>query len=90
MEKKLRTLGYISVSLGALAAILCVTPMPYAVMFAVLTGFFGLLCSSIYVFIDTRNELNVKRFTPGILGMILSSIPILFMLAIIILSKINR
>jgi hypothetical protein len=90
MEKKLKILGFISIALGVIAALLCITPMPFAVMFAVLSGFFGLLCSSIYIFIDTRNEVNTKKFTPGVIGMILSSIPILFMLAIIILSKINR
>jgi hypothetical protein len=90
MEKRLKILGYVSISLGILAAVLCITPMPFAVLFAVLSGFFGLLCSSIYIFIDTRNEINTKKFTPGIIGMILSSIPIFFMLAIIILSKINR
>jgi len=90
MEKKLKILGYASIILGTAAALLCVIPVPFAVMFAVLSGFFGLIFSSIYIFIDTRNEVNTKKFTPGIIGMILSSIPILFMLAIIIMSKINR
>jgi hypothetical protein len=90
MEKRLKILGFVSISLGILAALLCITPIPFAVIFAVLSGFFGLVFSSIYIFIDTKNEINTKKFTPGIIGMILSSIPILFMLAIIILSKINR
>lgn len=87
MEKRLRILGYISIGLGVISALLCMVPL--GVFFAVLTGFFGMIFSSIYVFIDTKNEINKKRFTPGILGMILSSIPIILMMAVIVMSKIN-
>lgn len=90
MEKKLNILGYICVGLGALAALLCVTPIAFGVFFALLAGFLGMVTSSIYIFVDTRNEINKKKFTAGVLGMILSSIPILFMLAIVIMSKLNH
>ena len=89
MEKKLKIIGYISLFFGAAAALLCITPIPFAVFFAMLAGFLGLIVSSIYIFIDTRNEVNTKKITPGVIGMMLSSVPVVFMLVIIVLSKIN-
>ncbi|MDQ3046117.1 MAG: hypothetical protein M3R27_01115 [Bacteroidota bacterium] len=90
MEKKLNILGIVSIVLGCAAALLCIAPIVSGLFFAILTGFFGMLCSSIYVFIDTRHEINKKKLTPGIYGMVLSSIPIVFLLVIIIMSKMNR
>lgn len=89
MEKRLKIIGYISLTLGVLAALLCITPVPFGVFYAMLAGFLGLIVSSIYIFIDTRNEINTKKITPGVIGMMLSSIPVLFMVTIIILSKIK-
>jgi hypothetical protein len=90
LKKKLTVLGYICVGLGILAALLCVIPLSFGVFYAILAGFLGMVTSSVYVFIDTRNEVNQKKFTAGVLGMILSSIPILFMLTIMIMSKMNH
>ncbi|MCW3104026.1 MAG: hypothetical protein JWO09_2466 [Bacteroidetes bacterium] len=95
MEKRLKVLGYASVFFGALAAFLCIAPVlgigfTFAVFFAILAGFVGMVTSAIYVFIDTRNEINKHKFTAGVLGMLLSSVPILFMLAVIIMSKMNH
>lgn len=89
MEKRLKIIGYISLTLGVLAALLCITPVAFGVFYAMLAGFLGLIASSIYIFIDTRNEINTKKITPGVIGMMLSSIPVLFMVAIIILSKLK-
>ena len=90
MEKRLKTIGTVSISLGVLAALLCVTPFAYGVFFAMVAGFLGLISSTIYIFIYTKNEISTFKMTPGIIGMVLSSIPVLLMLIIIILSKINR
>ena len=79
MQKNLKTLGIVSISIGCVAAILCVVP----------GAFIGMLSSGIYVFIDTRHEINTNRVTAGIIGMGLSSMPILFMLAILILKSLN-
>ncbi|MCW3085625.1 MAG: hypothetical protein JWP12_2991 [Bacteroidetes bacterium] len=86
MEAKLKYIGYASLTLGFLAALLC----PLAIFWGILTGFFGMIVSSIYIFIDTKNEINTKKLTPGVIGLLLSSVPVLFMLAIIIIVKINH
>jgi len=90
MENKIKIIGVCSIVLGSIAALLCIIPISSGVFFAVLTGFLGTICSSIYIFIDTRNEINTKKITPGVIGLILSSIPIVLILAVIVLSKINH
>ncbi|HEX8514598.1 MAG TPA: hypothetical protein VF868_00260 [Bacteroidia bacterium] len=90
MEKKLNIIGYICVGFGILAALLCVIPVAFGVFYAVFAGFLGMVSSSVYVFIDTKHEISKKRLTPGVYGMILSSIPILFMLAIVVIAKLNQ
>ena len=83
---KLKYIGYASVTLGIIAALLC----PIAIFFGIIAGFFGMIVSTIYIFIDTKNEINTKKLTPGVIGMLLSSVPVLFMLTLIIISKINH
>jgi len=86
LQKKIKVLGIFSIILGSITAILCVTTVQ-GLFYSIPFGFAGMVCSGIYVFIDTRNEINKKKITPGIIGMILSSIPILFMLSIMIMYR---
>ena len=75
MKKALKVLGVVSIGFGCIATVLCLFPM--GIFFAVLSGFLGMLCSTIYIFIDNKYDLSNKRITPGVIGIILSSIPIL-------------
>jgi uncharacterized membrane protein YbaN (DUF454 family) len=85
MEKKLKIVGIASIALGILAALLCI--VPYGIFFSLPIGFLGMMASTIYVYFDTKYEINTKKITAGIIGIILSSIPILVVLAIIIMSR---
>jgi hypothetical protein len=87
-EKNLKILGYASISIGVIACLLCLAGI-YLFFFALIAGFIGMILSSIYVFIDTRNSINQKKFTAGVLGMLLNSVPVLLMLAVIILMKVR-
>lgn len=87
MEQKLKIIGIVALIFGALATLLSF--FPFGIFFALLAGFIGMIVSGIYIGIDTRNEINQKKITPGVIAMILSSVPILIMLGVIILSKIN-
>jgi hypothetical protein len=89
LQKRLKILGIISILIGCAAALLCVSSH-HGLFFAIPVGFIGMLCSGIYVFIDTRNEVNTKKITPGIIAMILSSVPVLFMLAFMIIDYYNK
>ena len=87
MQKQIKILGIASLALGVLSAIIWM--LPYGLMLALPIGFLGMVISTIYVYLDTKYELNKKKITPGIIGIILSSIPIIVILIIIILSRIK-
>ncbi|HEY0029628.1 MAG TPA: hypothetical protein VGC65_02630 [Bacteroidia bacterium] len=88
MQKKLYILGIVSIILGLGAALLCFAP--YGIFLSLPIGFLGMICSTIYVYFDTKNSINKSKFTPGIFGMILSSIPILIVLYIIVMGSLSR
>jgi hypothetical protein len=83
-EKKIKILGIVSIVLGALAALFCL--LPGGIIMAMPIGFFGMISSSIYIYIDTRDEINTRKITPGIISMFLSSIPVLLILTFTIIN----
>jgi ABC-type methionine transport system permease subunit len=85
MQQKLKILGFACVGIGVIAALLCVAP--YGLFLSLPIGFVGMICSCIYIFIDTKHSINTKKFTAGILGIILNSLPIIIILIIIIISR---
>jgi energy-converting hydrogenase Eha subunit C len=86
MERKLKLLGIVSIVIGSIAALLCISPITGAPIIALPIGFIGMICSCIYVFFDIQKEVNKKSFTPGIIGLLLSSAPVLLILAFIIIN----
>jgi hypothetical protein len=84
MQQRIKILGIISIGIGIIAALLCTTPN--GLILSLPVGFVGMICSCIYIYIDTKNSINTKKITPGIFGVILNSIPILIILALIIMS----
>lgn len=86
MQKTVRLLGIISMVFGIASALLCLIPGK-GILFAVLVGFFGMLASNIYIFLNTRHQINKKTFTPGLIGLLLSSTPVLFILFFILKQK---
>lgn len=87
-SQRLKILGFFSIAIGALTALLCL--FPGLLLFALPLGFSGMICSSIYVYIDTKNEINTRKITPGIIGLLLSSSPVLLILAFVIINYFNR
>lgn len=85
MQNKIKILGVVAVSLGALSALLCI--VPYGLFLSLPAGFLGMLTSTAYVYYDTKYQISTKKLTPGLIGIVLSSIPIIIVLAIIIMSK---
>ena len=86
-QKKLKLLGPVSLALGIAAAILCL--FPKGILVAMPVGFFGMIFSSIYVYIDTKEQINTKNITPGIIGMLLSSIPVLLIIVFTLLNHLK-
>ncbi len=85
MDKKLKILGIIAITLGVIAALLVI--LPYGLFLSLPAGFLGMITSTSYVYFDTKYQINSKKITPGVIGILLSSIPIIVILVIIIISK---
>lgn len=83
-ERKIKILGIVSLILGAFSAMFCL--FPGGIIIAMPIGFFGMICSSIYIYIDTRDDINTSKITPGIISMFLSSIPVLLILSFTIIN----
>lgn len=84
MAKKLQLLGFVCLGIGLTATLLS---LPYfsGLFVALAMGFIGMVCSGIYVYLDTKYEINTKKITPGIISMVLSSVPVLVIFASIII-----
>ncbi|HEV7231129.1 MAG TPA: hypothetical protein VGO45_07370 [Bacteroidia bacterium] len=84
MEKLTRLIGNLSLALGIIAASLTgfflIKPIPVCLIVALMTGLFGFISSSIYVMLNLRYMVSVKKINPGIISMFLSSAPVILVL----------
>ncbi|MBL7883689.1 MAG: hypothetical protein JNL69_06445 [Bacteroidia bacterium] len=87
MKQTVRILGISSLSIGTLATLVCF--FPYGIFIGLMLGFIGMITSTIYIFLDMKHEINTKKITPGLIGMFLSSVPVLIVLAITIIKKLS-
>ena len=86
MEKKFKILGTASIVIGSITSFLCISPIGGSAILSLPVGFLGMVCSCIYIFIDTQKEINTKRFTPGVIGFLLNSTPVLLILSFTIIN----
>jgi len=87
MKKTVQILGIVSLILGVSAT--AVSFLPYGLVIGLMIGFVGMIISTIYIFLDMKHEVNTKKITPGLIGMFLSSVPVLIILGITIYNKMN-
>lgn len=87
MQKRIKILGYVCIAMGLIAAMLCA--FPFGIFYAIFAGFLGMIISVIYIFIDTKNQINTSRITPGIIGLFLSSFPVLLLILLYIMTRIS-
>lgn len=80
MEKNLKYLGIACLAVGSITTISCF----FSLFIALPMGFLGMIMSAIYVYIDTKNEVNTSGITSGIIGLFLSSTPVLLILFLIV------
>jgi hypothetical protein len=73
--------GIVSVVFGLLAVscLFSLRTVPFGLLFSVL----GFISSGINVFVDTKHEFSGKKYPLGYAGMILSSLPVVFLMIII-------
>ena len=85
MIKTTRTIGIFAIAFGLIASIFAFIQL-YWPLIAVISGFLGFMCSSLYVLFNARYQVSKKTFNPGLVGMLLSSIPLIFFF-ILVFSK---
>lgn len=74
--------GYVSIILGTVATISLINPryLFYGLLFSIM----GFVFSTINIYLNTKYEITKKAFSLGYIGMLLSSIPVIFLLILII------
>lgn len=77
--------GYLSIVIGILAA-LSIYKIQF-VFYGIALGIFGFIISGINIFLNTKYYYVEEKYPKGYLGMLLSSIPVLFMLFVIMKHK---
>ena len=77
--------GKLSIIFGVIGAVCLVNirTVPVALLLAI-TGF---VFAGVNIFLDAKYEINDRKFPLGFIGMILSSIPVLFLLAFIFIRR---
>jgi hypothetical protein len=73
--------GIASLVFGIIAAccLLSLRTVPFGLLFSIL----GFILSGINVFLDAKHEYSGKKFPLGYAGMILSSLPVVFLMIMI-------
>jgi predicted benzoate:H+ symporter BenE len=86
MEKLTRSVGNLCVILGLVATfsigIFSVRPAKLALALALFCGLLGFMSSCLYLALNARYNVNTRKFSPALIGLLLSSVPILFILFI--------
>lgn len=76
-----KALGYLSIIIGALAA-LSIYKLQFA-FYGIGLGILGFIISGINIFLNTKYYYEEEKYPKGYIGMLLSSLPVLFMLFVI-------
>lgn len=74
--------GYLSVGFGVACCACLVNPV--YLKFALLFTIIGFIFSTINIYLNTKYEITNKPYSLGYAGMILCSVPVLFLLILII------
>lgn len=73
--------GYASVLFGAGACLTLINPffLFYSLLFAII----GFIFSTINIYLNAKYEITGKNFSLGYVGIILSSVPVIFLMVLI-------
>jgi len=79
--------GYLSVIFGILCCVFIilsvVTKHPIYVMLGLINTFLGFIFSIINIYLNAKYEISKKNLSLGFGGLILSSVPVIFLMVII-------
>ncbi len=77
--------GNLSLVFGVLAALSCIS-IPY-ILFGMVFAIIGFILSVFNIFINTKNGMERKLITKAHLGMVLSSVPVIYIIVVFIIFK---
>lgn len=73
--------GILSVVLGAVACLTLINP--YYLFFSLLFAILGFVFSTINIYLNAKYEITKRSFSLGHVGVILASVPVVFLLILI-------
>jgi hypothetical protein len=84
MLKYYRHLGWAGIVFGSICTIGLFIPGLNGLKVSFVAMLFGFLCSSLYIMLTTKHEIETPKINPGYVGLLLSSAPIiLFILSVL-------
>jgi hypothetical protein len=91
MEKYTRYAGTAAVLLGLIAALLTglylLSPIALFMFIALICGMLGFITSCLYIILNQRYPVSEHIITPGMVGLVLSSVPVIYILIMSIHKK---
>ena len=91
MERYTRLAGTIAFLMGLTAALLnglyLLSPVTILMFSALICGMLGFIISCLYIILNQRYPVSQHVITPGMVGLLLSSAPVIYILVMNILTK---
>ncbi len=79
--------GYLSLVFGIACCIFItlgvITPTPIYLLAALINTFLGFIFSIVNIYLNAKYEISKQKFGLGFAGLILSSVPVIFLMVII-------
>ena len=85
--KLTKVLGILGIGFGIIAISLCF--FPNGIVYGILAGLPGFICSSTYVVLNERYLVSNRKLNNGVIGLVLNSIPLLIVITIMFILKKN-
>lgn len=83
-----KSTGYLSLVFGTLCCLfivlLVITDNPLFLMLSLINTFLGFVSAIINIFLNAKYEISKKNFSMGFAGLILSSVPVAFLMILIL------
>ncbi len=74
--------GYLSVAFGSTASLLLFNP--HLIMLSLLLSILGFTFATINIYLNAKHEITRSNYSVGYLGMILASLPVIFLMILIL------
>lgn len=73
--------GFLSIAFGLTASLTLINP--YLLFYSLLSAIIGFVFSTINIYLNAKYEITKSFFSLGYIGVILSSIPVVFLMVLI-------